>query len=65
MKVGSNMSGTDFNINYEIPAGYDTQAQNFGAVLKHASSNWRDLQDKYKSENWHNLSHADKKVSRI
>lgn len=47
-----------------ISESYNTQRMNFTKVQGRASSNWRDLQDKYKSEKWQNMPLNQRKVNR-
>ena len=48
----------------EIPLNYDTQRANFASVKHAASSNWRELKDKYKTEKWQNMPLPEKKLLR-
>lgn len=48
--------------NIEMFDSYNTQKNNFKHVQKMASSNWREIQDKYKTEKWQQLSLKEKKV---
>ena len=44
---------------------YTAQKENhYSNTLKHASSNWRDLTDKYKTEKWQNLHINERKLIR-
>lgn len=46
-----------------ISEGFNTQRVNFKGVQSRASSTWQDMQEKYKSEKWHNMSLDQRKVS--
>lgn len=46
-----------------IPSGFNTQKANFVKVQSKASSNWEDLQTKYKTEKWQRIPLEVKKVS--
>jgi curved DNA-binding protein CbpA len=48
---------------HTIAEGYNTQRINFTKVQSRASSNWTDLQEKYKSEKWNKLPLQERKVS--
>mmetsp|Transcript_24504 Transcript_24504/g.40852 ORF Transcript_24504/g.40852 Transcript_24504/m.40852 type:complete len:197 (+) Transcript_24504:102-692(+) len=48
----------------EIPMGYNTQRANFHKVQAKASSNWTEIQSKYKNEKWHNLPLSERKLRR-
>ena len=56
-----NSNFRDLNKNIDIP-NYDVQRLQFKETQKHASSNWRELKDKYKSEQWQKKDLAFKKV---
>ena len=63
---------TQFSSSNNIPINnekgmpfYDIQRINFKETQKYASSNWRDLKDKYKSEQWQKKPLAFKKVNVI
>jgi curved DNA-binding protein CbpA len=47
-----------------IPNNYDTQRANFASVKHAASSNWRELTDKYKTEKWQNMPLVERKLLR-
>lgn len=50
----------------EISESFNTQKTNFHvAVQYNASSNWRELQDKYKTERWQNMPLSEKKLTRV
>ena len=56
----SSSSGVDST---EIADVYHAQKTNFANnVQPRASSNWRELQDKYKTEKWQNMSLGQRKV---
>ena len=48
----------------EIPLNYDTQRANFASVKHAASSNWKELKVKYKTEHWQNMPLPEKKLLR-
>lgn len=48
----------------EIDGAFNVQKANYTNVKYQASSNWRDLQSKYKTEKWHNMSLDTKKALR-
>jgi curved DNA-binding protein CbpA len=43
--------------------GFQVQRKNFENVQRRASSNWSDIQDKYKTEKWRKMTLQEKKVS--
>jgi curved DNA-binding protein CbpA len=59
--VGDAESGEDRKI---VSESYNTQRMNFSKVQGRASSNWRDLQDKYKTEKWQNMGIPQRKLHR-
>jgi DnaJ-class molecular chaperone len=60
--LGPASSSTIGGIPSEVPTSFNTHKTNFVNVQKAASSNWRDIQDKYKSEKWQKLPLKDRKV---
>lgn len=63
--VSISMNGNDMNSS-EISDGFNTQKSNFNTAVQYkASSNWRELQDKYKTESWQSMSLSEKKRTRI
>lgn len=48
----------------EIDGAFNVQKANYANVKYQASSNWRDLQSKYKTEKWHNMPLENKKALR-
>ena len=47
-----------------ISESYNAQRVNFAKVQSRASSNWKDLQEKYKTEKWQNLPLSQRKLNR-
>jgi DnaJ-class molecular chaperone len=59
-------SGGASAVSTEISAGFQTQKSNFDQAVKaNAMSNWKEMQDKYKSESWQRLPLSEKKLHRI
>ena len=48
----------------EIDGAFNVQKANYTNVKYQASSNWRDLQSKYKTEKWHKMPLETKKAIR-
>jgi DnaJ-class molecular chaperone len=63
--VSSSSTTSDDYINHHIPPTFITARDNYTTtVKKNASSNWRELQDKYRLEKWQKLSLKTKKEFR-
>lgn len=64
--VPSNVNGgtsvSSFPYSYEISENYQVQKMNYGNVKHRASSNWKDLRDKYQTDKWKELPLSKKKV---
>jgi len=59
-------AGSAGPIESEISDGFQTQKANFNvAVQAKASSNWRELQDKYKKESWQRMPLSERKLTRV
>ena len=68
MGAGSLTVGGDFgNEDHAgISESFNTQKTNFHTAVKaNASSNWRDLQDKYKTESWQRMPLSERKLTRV
>ena len=61
---GISMQADGTIIPTEIPLNYDTQRANFASVKHAASSNWKELNNKYKTEKWQNMPLPEKKLLR-
>jgi len=50
----------------DLSEGFKTQKTNFDqAVKSQASSNWKEMQEKYKTEAWQKMPLSEKKLSRV
>jgi len=50
----------------DLSEGFQTQKANFNvAVQSKASSNWKEMQDKYKRESWQRMPLSEKKLTRV
>jgi hypothetical protein len=64
-KVDTVNGSKSINYHSDVPS-YTAQKENYyNVTLNHASSNWRELRDKYKTEKWQNKPLSEKKMSRI
>lgn len=61
VQAAASATPEDFKI---ISESYNTQRNNFAKVQGRASSNWKDLQEKYKTEKWQNMPLQQRKMNR-
>ncbi|RYG68397.1 hypothetical protein EON64_05270 [archaeon] len=53
------------NVAAEIHQAFHVQRANYAKVQYNASSNWQELQEKYRTEKWQKMPLKDKKASRV